>query len=227
MPVFQLTEDLVFPPPTLARKDGLLAVGGDLSIPRLLLAYQQGIFPWYSEGDPILWWAPSPRFIIELQEFRKPRRLARLIKQGTFRVTVDREFRQVIGACATVERRQGKGTWITPAVVESFSALHDLGYAHSVECWRAGELAGGIYGLALGNIFFGESMFSRIPNSSKVALAVLAELLTRLNYRLIDCQIKSAHLRQFGAKEIPGALFQAKLAENARGPTRRGRWFLG
>ncbi|MEJ2268449.1 MAG: leucyl/phenylalanyl-tRNA--protein transferase, partial [Desulfobulbaceae bacterium] len=150
MPVYQLTDKLVFPPAELAEKDGLLAIGGDLSPARLLLAYNNGIFPWFSERDPILWWAPSPRLVIFPDEFKIPKRLSRLMRQEKFSVTMDTAFRQVIAACATVDVRKGNNTWITKDMITAYSHLHDMGYAHSVECWQDDALTGGLYGISLG-----------------------------------------------------------------------------
>jgi leucyl/phenylalanyl-tRNA--protein transferase len=226
MPVYRLSDKLVFPPAGLAEKDGLLAIGGDLSPERLLLAYSNGIFPWFSAGDPILWWSPSPRLVIFPGEFKTPRRLLRLLNRKKFSVTMDRAFRQVIRACATTDSRQEKGTWITGDMIAAYSLLHDMGYAHSVECWQDGELAGGLYGLSLGGVFFGESMFSRQPNSSKAALVSLVKKLQGWDFDLIDCQMKTAHLMQFGAREIPGPEFQALLAKSIQRPMQTGKWEL-
>ncbi len=214
MPVFQLTEKISFPPPELAEENGLLAVGGDLSTKRLLLAYSKGIFPWYSAGEPILWWCPSPRLVIFPDEFKVPKRLARFIKQQKYEVTMDQAFQQVITACASAADRQEKGTWIDDDMIEAYSHLHEMGYAHSVECWMDDELVGGLYGIALGKIFFGESMFSRQSNASKIAFVSLAEKLMEKDFDLIDCQLKTEHLMQFGAREIPGAKFQELLAKS-------------
>ena len=214
MPVFQLTEKIIFPPPELAEENGLLAVGGDLSIKRLLLAYSKGIFPWYSAGEPILWWCPSPRLVIFPDEFKVPSRLARFIRQQKYEVTMDHAFQQVIKACASGVDRQEKGSWIDDDMIDAYTHLHELGYAHSVECWVDDELAGGLYGIALGKIFFGESMFSRHSNSSKVALVYLASKLQEWHFDLIDCQLKTEHLMQFGAREIPGVKFQELLAKS-------------
>jgi len=211
MPVFQLTKKLIFPPAELAEKNGLLAIGGDLSPERLLLAYRSGIFPWYSEGDPILWWSPSPRLVIFPAEFKIPKRLSRLVRQGKYTVTMNHVFRQVITACATTDKRQGKGTWITNDMIEAYCMLHEMGYAHSVECWLDDELAGGLYGISLGGIFFGESMFSQQTNSSKIGLVHLIKKLQKSNFDLIDCQMKTEHLIQFGAREIPGNDFRKML----------------
>jgi leucyl/phenylalanyl-tRNA--protein transferase len=224
MPVYQLAAELVFPPVALAEKDGLLAIGGDLSPERLLLAYRKGIFPWFSEGDPILWWSPSPRLVIFPGELKIPGRLLRLLRQEKFPVTMDRAFRQVISACATVGARQKKGTWITRDMIAAYTLLHEMGYAHSVECWQGDELAGGLYGISLGGVFFGESMFSRQANSSKIALVALVNKLREDDFDLLDCQMKTAHLMQFGAREIPGPEFQGLLAKSMERPTQRGKW---
>ena len=224
MPVYQLTDKLIFPPAALAEKDGLLAIGGDLSPERLLLAYSTGIFPWFSEGDPIIWWSPSPRLIIFPGEFKIPKRLSRLIRQKKFSITLDKAFRQVISTCATLDKRKEKGTWITRNMIEAYCQLHDMGYAHSVECWQEDTLAGGLYGISLGRVFFGESMFSRQPDSSKIALVSLVKKITEWDFDLIDCQMKTAHLMQFGAREIPGPEFQKLLAKSMSYPTQTGKW---
>ena len=223
MPVFQLTEKIIFPPPELAEENGLLAVGGDLSAKRLLLAYSKGIFPWYSAGEPILWWSPSPRLVIFTDEFKVPNRLSRFIKQKKYKVTMDHAFQQVITGCASAADRQHKGTWIDDDMIEAYTLLHEMGYAHSVECWMDDELVGGLYGIALGKIFFGESMFSRQSNASKVAFVYLAEKLLERGFDLIDCQLKTEHLMQFGAREIPGVEFQDLLVRSVTLET-RGKW---
>ena len=224
MPIFQLTDNLVFPPPELAEENGLLAIGGDLSPERLLLAYRSGIFPWYSEGDPILWWSPSPRLVIFPDEFKVPRRLARFIKQQKYKMTIDCAFQQVIASCASASGRQEEGTWIDQDMIEAYTILHAQGWAHSVECWQDDELVGGLYGIALGRVFFGESMFSLQPNTSKVALIFLVEQLQKWDFNLIDCQMKTEHLLQFGAREIPGTEFQTILAQNTKYPNRSNPW---
>lgn len=227
MPVFRLSESLLFPPPELARADGLLAVGGDLSVERLLLAYRSGIFPWYSPGEPILWWAPSPRCLLFPAEFRISRRFARTLRHTPFTVTVDTVFPRVIRACADLRREKGSDTWIDRAMIDSYCRLHSLGFAHSVECWRDNELAGGLYGVSLGGMFFGESMFSRFPDSSKVAMAHLVDLLRTWDFLAIDCQIANPHLLRLGAREIPGREFSQLLDRALAMPTRRGQWRLG
>ncbi len=209
MPVFQLTHKNLFPHPDFAEQNGLLAIGGDLKADRLVAAYRNGIFPWYSQGEPILWWFTSPRLVIYPEEFCIPKRLKRYIKKGIFTVTFDTAFNQVISACA--ESRPQQGTWITEEMQTAYCTLHDLGYAHSVECWQDGNLAGGLYGVALGKVFFGESMFSRLSNSSKFALVYLVNHLKENDFQLIDCQMTTDHLIQFGGREISGKRFQTHL----------------
>ena len=224
MPVYQLYKKLIFPPAELAEDNGLLAVGGDLSPERLLLAYSKGIFPWYSEGDPILWWSPSPRLIIFPAEFKIPKRLSRLMRQGKFSVTIDHAFQRVIKACASTDNRQEKGTWITNDMLEAYCLLHAKGFAHSVECWLDDELAGVLYGISLGGIFFGESMFSRVSDSSKIALVHLVKKLQDWDFDLIDCQMKTEHLMQFGAREISGTDFREILAISIKSTDHKGKW---
>lgn len=229
MPVFRLSEKLVFPPPEWADDSGLVAVGGDLSPKRLLLAYSLGIFPWYSEGDPILWWSPSPRLILELDSLHVSRRLTRTIKQKKFRLSMDEDFRRIISCCAAASLGKGRGkqgTWINAEMIEAYSALHDLGHAHSVECWQDDDLVGGLYGVALGGAFFGESMFSAVADSSKVALAFLVQHLRRLHFELLDCQVKSDHLMRLGAIEIGAKAFGERLALAVKRPMRPGKWVL-
>jgi len=224
MPVFQLSDSLLFPPPALAREDGLLAVGGDLSVPRLLLAYQHGIFPWYSPGEPILWWSPNPRLVLFPEEFHLSKRLGRTIRQQVFSITFDTDFSGVINQCANLRLDDGEGTWLDEAMIRAYCKLHELGHAHSVECWREGKLAGGLYGVSLGAVFFGESMFSLVRDSSKVALAGLVERLKGWDFELIDCQVGTGHLQRLGAREIPGEEFSARLAQAVAKPSRQGRW---
>ncbi len=211
MTVFLLSEALRFPRPELADSDGLLAVGGDLSPERLLLAYQMGIFPWYANDTPILWWSPDPRLVLFPDELRVSKSLQRVIAKGRFTVTVDHAFRRVVEYCATVPRATGEGTWLVPEMIEAYYRLHRLGHAHSVESWHEGELVGGLYGVALGTTFFGESMFTRKTDASKVALVHLAGLLRARRFDLIDCQVTTHHLQTMGAREIPRAEFLARL----------------
>lgn len=223
MPVYRLGREPIFPPAEEADPDGLLAVGGDLSAPRLLAAYRRGIFPWYDE-PPILWWSPDPRLVLFPGELRVSRSLRATIRRGTFEVRFDTAFREVIHACASTSRRDDPGTWITPEVEAGYSALHDLGYAHSAESWSGGELVGGLYGVCLGRCFFGESMFSRRADASKVALAGLVDELTSRGIELIDCQVTTEHLLSLGAREISRAEFLDRLEDLASYPTDRSRW---
>ncbi len=207
MPIYQLIDDLIFPPQDHAEEGGLLAVGGDLSPRRLLLAYSMGIFPWFSEDDPILWWTPDPRCILRPSDLRISRSLAKELRRGRFRITFDQAFSDVIRACAGTPRKDGPGTWITAEMLAAYDLLHHLGYAHSVECWCEGCLVGGLYGISLGGCFFGESMFHHMPNASKVAFVTLVRHLTALGYQLIDCQQPSSHLFSMGAREVARTKF--------------------
>jgi len=224
MPVFLLTDELVFPPPHLARKDGLLAVGGDLSVNRLLLAYREGIFPWFIRRDPILWWSPDPRLVLFPEEIKISKSLEKTIKQCVFHVTMDTAFHQVITECARVRARKNEGTWITEEMMGAYGQLHELGFAHSVEAWFKGELAGGLYGVSIGKCFFGESMFTRVNNASKVALVALVDYLRKMSFDMIDCQITTGHLMSFGAREIPRNLFLTLLKKSLSAPTIKGQW---
>ena len=207
MPVFTLSKRLSFPPPHLAIKEGLLAVGGDLSPERLLLAYRNGIFPWYSTGEPILWWSPDPRLVLYPDELRVSKSLRKVIKRNVFQITFDQAFDAVIQACAGAKRSYGEGTWITDEMKAAYCDLHRQGYAHSTEAWQGEKLVGGLYGIAIGRAFFGESMFSHVSNASKVAFVTFVENLKRLKFSLIDCQVRTDHLIRFGAREIPRKFF--------------------
>ena len=202
-----------FPPveDALAEPDGLLCVGGDLSPPRLLAAYRRGIFPWYSEGQPILWWSPDPRAVLFPQEFKMSRSLAKVVRNRGFTVTCDQDFAGVMRQCADARLRP-EGTWISPDMLTAYSRLHELGHAHSVEAWLEGRLVGGLYGVALDRVFFGESMFSTERDASKVALHRLVEMSLARNVELIDCQVASAHLESLGARPIPRSEFVSHLA---------------
>jgi leucyl/phenylalanyl-tRNA--protein transferase len=224
MAVYQLTDDLIFPDPRRANPDGLLAIGGDLRIERLLLAYRLGIFPWYEEGYPILWWSPPRRCVMDPATFHVSRSLGRLLRQHRFTVTFDRAFAQVMRACAETRLDEGKGTWITEEMIDAYCALHEAGFAHSAEAWFEGELVGGIYGVSLGSAFFGESMFKRVTNASKVAFATLAQRLNEWRFTMIDCQITNPHLQSLGSYEITRAEFLRRLAHALTFPTRVGRW---
>ena len=206
-----------FPDPSLAETDpdGLLAVGGDLAPERIVQAYRQGIFPWYGEDQPILWWSPDPRMVLFPDDLHVSRSLAKELRRKRFRVTFDLAFDRVIEACAQ-PRKDEPGTWLMPEMIVAYRALHQLGIAHSVEVWQDGELMGGLYGNALGSVFFGESMFSRISNASKVAFVCLVRSLSRSGYRLIDCQVFTPHLQSLGADLIPRERFLSLLNEQVK-----------
>lgn len=201
--MFILTEEIAFPHPSLANPDGLLAIGGDLSTERLLLAYQNGIFPWYSEEQPILWWSPDPRMVLFPNELKVSKSMRNVLNRDQFRVTVDRAFDQVIAHCAQVPREGQEGTWITTEMMEAYAHLHELGYAHSVEVWENERLVGGLYGIRLGKCFFGESMFSLVSNASKVGFIRWVKQLRESGCQLIDCQVETGHLASMGARNIP------------------------
>ncbi|HMK43637.1 MAG TPA: leucyl/phenylalanyl-tRNA--protein transferase [Dissulfurispiraceae bacterium] len=224
MPIYRLPDELIFPPPYLSEPDGLLAVGGDLGPERLLLAYAQGIFPWYSQDSPILWWSPDPRLVLFPDELKISRSLRQLMQKGSFAVTYDTAFERVIRECAGVHADDKGGTWITEEMIEAYIRLHHEGFAHSIESWADGELTGGLYGVSIGAAFFGESMFARRNNASKVAFAALVKRLAAWGFSLIDCQVTTGHLVRFGAREIPRGTFLQLLDAALRAPTRRGLW---
>jgi leucyl/phenylalanyl-tRNA--protein transferase len=224
MPVYLLGDEIVFPPAEEA-ENGLLAMGGDLSPERLLAAYSRGIFPWYSEGEPILWHSPDPRFVLKPEWFRVPERLERARRAKTeLRLTMDEAFEEVIDACARAPRPGQRGTWITKEMKAAYARIHRLGFAHSIEAWSEGELMGGLYGVSLGGAFFGESMFARRSDASKIAFVALVEQLVKWKIELIDCQVRTAHLARFGARSIPRARYLEELRRALSKPTRRGRW---
>lgn len=210
MPVFSLDKELIFPPADLAEPDGLLAVGGDLSTERLLLAYRSGIFPWYEEG-PVLWWCPDPRFVLYPSELIVSKSMRTVIKKKQFTFTVNHAFEEVIGNCKRIPRKDQDGTWITDEVKTAYIELHRQGYAHSAEAWLDGRLAGGLYGVRLGKVFFGESMFSNTTNASKFAFISYVQQLITEGVGLIDCQVHTEHLESLGARMIPGKKFTGLL----------------
>lgn len=223
-PVFQLSQELIFPPVALAEPNGLLAVGGDLSPRRLLLAYGSGIFPWYSRGEPILWWSPDPRMVLKPAWLHLSRSLRKGLRRADFRLTMDHAFDEVMAACGVADRPGQEGTWITPAMRRAYGELHRLGYAHSVEAWQGEALVGGLYGVALGGCFYGESMFHHVSDASKAAFVHLMEWLPERGFTLVDCQMNTHHLARFGAREVSREAFLADLAVALRLPGAPGSW---
>ena len=197
-----LTKELFFPPVTLANRDGILAIGGDLSVERLLVAYQSGIFPWFEQGDPIMWWSPNPRMVLFLDELIISKSMRNMLNRNSFSVTFNQNFRDVISYCQKVKRDGQNGTWITNEMIEAYCKLNELGIAKSVEVWQNDNLIGGLYGIDLGHVFCGESMFSLVSNASKVAFIALVGQLKEKNYKLLDCQVYNPHLESLGCREI-------------------------
>ena len=214
-----------FPEVELALKepDGLLAIGGDLSVPRLLQAYRLGIFPWYGPGQPILWWSPDPRLVLYPERLHVSHNLAKTLRKNVFEVTMDTAFESVIHACAA-PRADNSGSWITPEMKQAYLDLHQQGHAHSVECWQEGELVGGLYGVSVGRIFFGESMFATVNNASKVALARLARQLAQWEFHLIDCQVHTSHLVTLGANSMSRNEFVYVLKQACALPGQESPW---
>lgn len=219
-----LTRKLAFPHPDTADKDGVVAVGGDLSVERLLLAYRSGIFPWPVEDVPLLWFSPDPRWVVVPAESHLPRSLRKEIRRNTYEVRVDTDFAGVINRCAETSRPGQESTWITFELEAAYNALHRDGYAHSIEAWQDGALVGGLYGVSIGRAFFGESMFAHAPDASKVAFAALLGNLIAWGFDFVDCQTKTAHLQRFGAVPWSRKRFLKAVAETQQHPTRRGRW---
>ena len=212
--MFLLNKELFFPPVTTADEDGLLAIGGDLSTERLLLAYHNGIFPWYNVDEPICWWSPDPRFVLYPNELIVSSSMKTVLQNGKFRFSINRAFTQVIQNCKMVSRKGQEGTWISPAMQKAYTDLHQLGNAHSAEAWLDGKLVGGLYGIRLGKIFFGESMFSLKTNASKFAFINYVQQLQKENVQLVDCQLHTGHLESLGARMISRELFTEILAAN-------------
>jgi len=226
LPVFQLsTDELVFPHPALADPSGILAVGGDLSPERLLLAYEWGIFPWFNEGEPIFWWSPDPRFVLFPTELNVSKSMRPYFNQRKFEVTFDTHFEAIMRACQS-QYRQGQfgGTWITEDMVAAYIRLHELGYAHSVEVWKEEELVGGLYGISLGKVFFGESMFAYESNASKFGFITLVKKLQKIGFQLVDCQQETNHLGSLGARAIDRTEFLERLQKNQKAETLVGSW---
>jgi len=223
--IFQLDHSTQFPEPHLAEKepDGLLAVGGDLRKERLINAYRKGIFPWYSEGQPILWWSPNPRTVLYPKELHVSRSLRRLLKKGGMQLQIDQAFDQVTASCAA-PRSDNNGTWLLPEMREAYLVLHNAGIAHSIELWQDNILVGGLYGMAIGRAFFGESMFSRVPSASRIVMVYLCDLLNRYQFHFLDCQVYNPHLESMGAREIPRKLFLDELAQAIDLPQDKAIW---
>ena len=209
-----LNDDLIFPSVEMATYEGIIAIGGDLGIERLLLAYRSGIFPWYNEDEPIVWWSPNPRFVLFPDKLKVTKSMQSVLNNGTFRFTINRAFNTVLQNCKSITRKDQEGTWITPEVQTAYTQLHELGYAHSAEAWMNGELVGGLYGIKLGNVFFGESMFSKVSNASKFAFINYVRHLQKENIALIDCQVYTAHLESLGAKMIKREVFMDLLKKH-------------
>ncbi len=227
MPIFALEEDnIAFPPPEMADPDGVLAVGGDLSPRRLILAYSMGIFPWYSDDEPIVWWSPDPRSVMFPKDLKISKSMKQVLKKGTFTITFDQDFKSVIAACGKTYRpNQFGGTWITSEMLQAYCQLHELGLAHSVEVWNdQQELVGGLYGIALGKCFFGESMFTRVSNASKTGYIALVQQLIEWDYQLIDCQVHNNHLESLGSQEIPRKTFLSLLEKHLQHETLQSKW---
>lgn len=224
MPLFRLSEKIEFPPAWFARSDGLLCIGGDLRADRLLLAYRNGIFPWFSENEPILWWSPDPRLVIFPKQVHISRSLKRVLKKQRFITTINQAFETVIHACAEPRGLRVDGTWLVDEMIDAYTGLYRRGYAHSIETWEGGRLVGGLYGVCLGGSFFGESMFSRVPDASKVALVALAAHMAKYHGDLIDCQITTNHLLSMGGVEIPRTRFLSILKESVLREDMRQAW---
>ncbi len=224
MPITYLTSKLEFPSPHKANSDGIVAVGGDLSPQRILLAYQQGIFPWPHEGFPLLWFSPNPRFVLEPSKAIIGRSLRKSMRRAPYTIRFDHAFTEVMKACSSTPRAGQDSTWITSEMITGYSALHQLGYAHSVEAYDGDKLVGGLYGISLGTVFFGESMFALAPDASKICFATLLQQLVKWNFTLVDCQSHTDHLERFGATFWPRRVFLTKLQEALHIPTKKGLW---
>jgi leucyl/phenylalanyl-tRNA--protein transferase len=226
MPIFVLSQALEFPDPRLALPSGVLAVGGDFSPERLLVGYQRGIFPWPMPGASLLWFSPDPRFVLDPRRAHVGRSLKKTMRSGAFEVRADTAFDEVLRGCAKTRRPGQRGTWLVEPLVRGLRGLHERGYAHSIEAFSEGELVGGLYGVSLGGAFFGESMFARVPDASKVAFATLLAQLVSWGFDFVDCQVHTEHLERFGAVDVPREAFLEALAASLERPTRAGPWTL-
>ncbi len=223
-PYLDENEYFEFPPVHTGTPEGIVATGGSVSPGMLISAYSQGIFPWYSENEPILWWSPDPRFVLFFENLHVSASMKKLLKKGRFQLTFDTAFREVITACGRAKRPGQEGTWITPEMIEGYTALHEIGYAHSLEVWERGVLAGGLYGVSLGRCFFGESMFTKVSNASKIALICLSKTLEAANFHFIDSQVYNPHMASLGAADISRERYFELLREGLTYPSLRGRW---
>ena len=224
MPIFRLNKELEFPDPSYAEDEGILAIGGDLSIDRLILAYANGIFPWPRKGAPLLWWSPDPRMVMYPDQMKVSKSLKQLIRSNKYTYTYDKDFASVIRHCATIPRMGQDGTWITKDMLKAYLKLNREGFAHSVETWHEGELVGGLYGVSLGKVFFGESMFSSMRDASKYAFYHLVQVLKQWDFELIDAQQDTEHMRRLGAINMPREEFMEKLESAVSQPTYKGNW---
>ncbi|MCK4569438.1 MAG: leucyl/phenylalanyl-tRNA--protein transferase [Bacteroidales bacterium] len=224
MPIFRLNKELSFPDPSLAEDEGILAIGGDLSVDRLILAYANGIFPWPSKGAPVLWWSPDPRMVLFPENFKVSHSLRQLIRSGKYSYTIDQDFTAVIKNCANIPRKGQDYTWITDEMIKAYIKLHREGFAHSVETRQDGKLIGGLYGVSIGRAFFGESMFFHVSDASKFAIYQLVKLLKHWNFQLIDAQQDTEHMRSLGAINIPRDEFMERLEVAIAHPTYKGNW---
>ncbi len=223
MPIYLLSSDLYFPDPRKAEKDGLLAIGGDLSPDRVLLAYEQGIFPWFSDSDPLMWWSPDPRCVLYLDKLKISKSMRNILNRQDYRISFDQAFEEVIMHCGNAPRKE-EGTWITNEIMDSYKSLHSIGVAHSVEVWKGDKLVGGLYGLSLGRMFFGESMFSLESNASKLAFVHLIGFLKKNDFGIIDCQIYNPHLGSLGAENIDRDLYLDLLESSLKQDSMHGKW---
>lgn len=224
MPIFQLRDDTAFPNPELAEEEGIIAIGGDLRPERLIAAYSCGIFPWFSEGEPILWFSPDPRMVLFPENFKRSETLTRLVRSDKYELRIDHDFASVIGSCAKTPRPGQDGTWITGDMQNAYLELHRLGLAHSFETYQNGTLVGGLYGVSIGNAFFGESMFHRARDASKFAFHALVEFAVKNRFAFIDAQQPTSHLKSLGAEEVPRTKFLKQLAASQTNPTLQGPW---
>ena len=224
MPIYHIPDELIFPPQHHAEGDGLLGIGGDLSPQRLLLAYESGIFPWFSEGDPILWWCPDPRFVLYPSKVKLSKSMKQVLRRKLFDISYDQAFDQVIAACKLTYRPGQSGTWITDEMEDAYKELHKIGLAHSVEVWQDKKLVGGLYGVSLGKCFFGESMFAHVSNASKAGFLTLVKELEERDFRIIDCQVYTPHLESLGAEYLSRSSFLDSISPKTGEATLKGNW---